>query len=150
MQTLDSQKVRNLYQNWAFIFNPQDHCDKDVYYSELTESMDTIVGSELATVPVNLESDESHLFITLFIPGFTWKDITIEIFNQTNMHFIQVKGQKKTTRPNRLRHQTEYNDVFFSRDIHLNGHINERALSTELKKGVLHICIQKSVSSKVH
>lgn len=94
----------------------------------------------------NLKEDEKSFSLELSVPGYTRKDIKVEL-DDNNLLTIsgERKEEKKEEKKNYTRKEFSYGS--FSRSFELPSQVDDKNISAKCTDGVLHIELPKSAVS---
>ena len=95
---------------------------------------------------INLEEDESSLYVTAELPGISVEDLSLSVHNDS----LSLRGERKIPEVDEKinYHRRERKEGFFRRVISLPVKVDADNVSAEIKNGILHVILPKAEEAK--
>ncbi|MFQ3234788.1 MAG: HSP20 family protein [Paraglaciecola sp.] len=95
---------------------------------------------------VDISEDDKNYILSAELPGLDVKDVNLDISDGV----LTLSGEKKTEMEDKdeNHHIMERSYGYFKRSFSLPASVEEDKITADFKKGVLHICMPKSVNAQ--
>jgi HSP20 family protein len=115
-------------------------------FSELDRELAAGLGRAHAVAPrVDLADDGEELRLTAELPGFTEKNIELEV----HRNVLTIRGHRKIEVPEGYTvHRRERRDIELTRTIPLPYQVDAERVQAELSNGVLRVTMPKAVEER--
>ena len=120
----------------------------DSMFDSVMSKLDLLPGEDLHSdlddyIHPDIEISESTVVVRMAVPGYTKKDITVEIEND----MLNVRGERDVDSPQRIKGKkvlrNERSHIEFAQSVRLPGDIKSAQASALCSDGILTVCVPR-------